>query len=35
MKEDYPICDACGKQITEDQENVGYDCDLHRECAEE
>jgi hypothetical protein len=28
------ICDACGLPITEDQEDVGYECNLHRECAE-
>jgi hypothetical protein len=26
-------CDACGHEITEDQENVGHECDLHKECA--
>ncbi len=30
-----PICDACGKPITEDQENIGHECDLHRGCADE
>jgi hypothetical protein len=28
------ICDACGKPITEDQENVGFECDLHEACRE-
>jgi hypothetical protein len=29
-----PKCDACGKRITEDQKNVGYECDLHEWCIE-
>ncbi len=28
-----PLCDACGKPITEKQRNVGYECDLHEKCA--
>jgi hypothetical protein len=29
-----PICDACGLRITEAQENVGHECDLHKWCIE-
>ena len=29
-----PICDACGEKITENQVNVGHECDLHEKCSE-
>lgn len=28
------VCDACGKQISPDQKNVGHECDLHEECVD-
>lgn len=31
---DDPTCDACGQTIRQDQKNVGYECDLHEECAD-
>ena len=30
-----PFCNACGWPITDEQKNVGYECDLHEECAKE
>ncbi len=30
-----PICDACGEPITEDQTDVGHECNLHEHCAED
>lgn len=28
------LCDACNKPITDDQRNVGHECDLHEGCAD-
>ena len=30
---DDPLCDACGQTIRPEQNNVGHECDLHEECA--
>lgn len=30
-----PKCDACGMPITEDQQDVGHECNLHQGCAKE
>lgn len=27
------ICDACGEPITENQKDVGHDCNLHEDCC--
>jgi hypothetical protein len=32
---DETTCDACGEAITDDQKNVGHECDLHEGCAGE
>lgn len=29
----WPLCDACGEPITDEQENVGHECDLHSHCV--
>ena len=30
-----PKCDACGKAILPHQKNVGHECDLHEDCADD
>jgi len=29
------VCDSCGEVITDEDKDVGIDCHLHQECAEE
>jgi hypothetical protein len=33
-EQEFSKCDACGEPITEDQKNVGHECDLHEGCAD-
>ena len=32
-KTDLAVCDACGFPIFSDQQNIGYECNLHEWCA--